>query len=132
VNVKTVGIAALVAILLTAGAYAFAFVTLREGEPREVVVIATAMTFVVDRPGARDTPNPPIVLHAGERVRLVLRNLDPGMRHDLIVEPLNLRTTALDYGESQGIVFKVPLEKGDGEYYCSFHSRLMRGRIEIR
>ncbi len=130
---KTAGIVAVVALLLTAGASAFTFVALRgDGAPREIVLIAKDMAFVADPPTAGQPLNPTIVLHPGERVRLVLRNLDPGMRHDLIVDRLRLRTPALDHGESDEIVFSAPTEPGGWDYHCSFHSRLMRGRIIVR
>jgi plastocyanin len=115
------------------GACAFSFVVLRgEEAPREVVLIAKDMAFVADRPSAAGTFNPTIVLSAGERVRLVVRNLDAGMRHDLIVDRLQLRMPVLDFGESGGLVFTAPTEAGEWDYYCSFHSRLMRGRIVVR
>lgn len=132
VNVKFIAIVVSVAVLLTAGTYAFTFVTLRDGAPREVVLVAKNMSFVADRPGAPDTPNPTLVLYAGERVRLVLRNEDAGMRHDLIVDALGLRTEALGFGESDGIVFRVPDQAGESDYHCSFHAQLMRGKIVIR
>jgi plastocyanin len=131
--VKNSGLIGLVAILLAAGACAFSFVALRgEEAPREVVLIAKDMAFVADRPSAVGALNPTIILSAGERVRLVVRNLDAGMRHDLIVDHLQLRTLALDFGESDGLVFTAPTVAGEWDYYCSFHSRLMRGRIVVR
>ena len=121
-----------IALLLAAGVYAFAFVALPDGAPREVVLVAKNMAFVADRSGAPDTPNPTIVLHPGEKVRLVVRNEDAGMRHDLVMDHLKLRSTALDFGESDALVFRVPNQRGEGDYYCSFHTQLMRGSVVIR
>jgi len=131
--VKTTGIAVVVALILAAGACAFSFVALHgEEAPREVVLIAKDMAFVADRPSAVRTLNPTIVLSAGERVRLVVRNLDAGMRHDLLVDRLGLRTLALDFGESDGLVFTAPLAAREWDSYSSLHSRLLRGRIAVR
>jgi len=123
----------LVVVLLAAGVYAFSSRALRgDGAPREVILVAKDMAFVSEAAGAGDTPNPTIVIRPGERVRLVLMNLDAGMHHDLVVDRLRVRTPALAYGETEAIEFTAPAEEGECDYYCSFHSRLMRGRIVIR
>ncbi len=122
-----------IVVLLAAGAYALSSGALRgDGAPREVILVATDMAFVSQVTGVGGTPNPTIVLHPGERVRLVLLNLDAGMRHDLVVDCLRVRTPALAHGETEAIEFTAPAEVGECDYYCSFHSRLMRGRIVIR
>ena len=54
------------------------------------------------------------------------------MRHDLVADHLGLRTKAIDHGESDALDLRVPNEASEGDYYCSFHSRLMRGRIVVR
>ena len=143
VRVKALGLATLVLLALAAGAYAFTFGARLADGPREIVLIAKRMAFSAPEPpgGAPsapasapsgETPGPTIVLRAGERVRIVLRNQDPGMRHDLVADHLGLRTRALDHGESDEIALRVPNAKSEGDYYCSFHSRLMRGRIVVR
>lgn len=140
-RVKAVGVTTLVLLALAAGAYAFTFGALRADGPREIVVIAKDMAFTSPDPqggappaaaASGETPGPTIVLRAGERVRIVLRNQDPGMRHDLVADHLGLRTEALDHGESDSLDLRVPNEASEGDYYCSFHSRLMRGRIVVR
>ena len=123
----------LVVVLLAAGAYAFSSAALRgDGAPREVILIAKNMVFVSQATGDGRAPNPTIELHPGERVRLVLLNLDAGMRHDLVVDRLRVRTQALAHGEMEAIEFTAPDEAGECDYYCSFHSLLMRGRIVVR
>jgi FtsP/CotA-like multicopper oxidase with cupredoxin domain len=138
---RRIGVATLVLLALAAGAYAFTFGARRADGPREVVLIAKDMVFAAPEPpgGASaaaapsgETPGPTIVLRAGERVRIVLRNQDPGMRHDLVADHLGLRTEAIDHGQTDEVDFRVPNAKSEGEYYCSFHSRLMRGRIVVR
>ena len=138
---KAIGVATILLLALAAGAYAFTFGARRADEPREIVLIAKDMAFTSPgTPGGAspaavpsgETPGPTIVLRAGERVRIVLRNQDPGMRHDLVADHLGLRTEALDHGESDSIDLRVPNEASEGDYYCSFHSRLMRGRIVVR
>ena len=123
----------LVVVLLAACAYAFSSGALRgDAAPREVILIAKDMAFVSQVTGAGATPNPTIVLRPGERVRLVLLNLDAGMRHDLVVDRLGVRAPALAHGETEAIEFTAPAEESECDYYCSFHSRLMRGRIVVR
>jgi plastocyanin len=129
--VKFIAAVVSLAVLLAAGAYAFTFVALREDGTREVVLVAKNMAFVAEGADAQ-TPNPTILLEAGERVRLVLKNEDAGMLHDLVADPLGLRIDALAFGESGGVVIRAPEQKGESDYYCSFHSRLMRGRIVVR
>ena len=48
-------------------------------DPREVTLVTRDMAFYVD---GSDTPNPVLTMHAGETVRVVLRNEDVGMNHN--------------------------------------------------
>jgi plastocyanin len=118
--------------LVAVAACAFAFSARPGGwgqEPREVVLIARDMAFTA--PGQATGPNPTLHLKAGERIRLVLENRDPGMKHDLAVTGLGIRMAVLDYGGIDRRVITVPRAPGEYEYLCSFHARLMRGRIVI-
>ncbi|HEY2956143.1 MAG TPA: cupredoxin domain-containing protein [Candidatus Eisenbacteria bacterium] len=121
----------LLVALLAAFAYAFSSGALRgDEEPREVFLVARNMAFALQGAPER-TPNPTIELRPGERVRFVLINLDPGMRHDLVMDRLEMRTPGLAHGEMAAIEFTAPA-RGESDYYCSFHSVLMRGRIVVR
>ena len=131
-RMKLVAIAGLVALLLAAGAYSFTFALRGESAPREVILVAKDMAFVRGHANAGPAMNPPIVLGAGERVRLVVRNQDPGMKHDFVVDAMGVHSSVLEYGESETIEVTAPAEKGETEYYCSFHALKMRGRIIVR
>ncbi len=128
---RIVGTLGLVLAAVALGAFAFAG---RPGgwgsEPREVVLVARHMVFTAPRQGGG--PNPTLHLKAGERIRLVLENRDPGMRHDLVAPGLGLRTAAVDHAESDRRVFRVTRTAGTYDYYCSFHDRLMRGRMVVK
>ena len=108
---------------------ALAFAGRPGGEPREVLLVARGMVFTA--PGERGGPNPILRLQAGERIRLVLENRDPGMKHDLVAPGLGLKTATVDYAESDRRVFRVPARLGTHDYFCSFHDRLMRGRMVV-
>ena len=120
----------LVVVLLAAlgAAVSFSFQGRRSQEPRTIVLVARDMAFVAE-PAAG--PNPAITLRPGERLRLVLRNQDRGMKHDLAIRTLGLRTRVLDYGESDALVITAPEQPGTLEYFCSFHPFLMRGSLVV-
>jgi plastocyanin len=127
---RFIGWVALLAMVLAAGSFALASrPDAPNAAPREVVLIARDMAFVV--PGGPGGPNPTLRLRAGERVRFVLENRDPGMRHDLVVRGLGLRLAVLAFGESDRQVVTLPQTPGEHEYVCSFHARLMRGCIVV-
>jgi plastocyanin len=96
--------------------------------PREVVIVARGMTFY-----ARDgeEPNPTIRLKAGERVRLVLHNEDPGMSHDLRIADWQLHTRVLNGKSMDAVEFTVPKAPGRHAYNCTPHAEMMRGQIEV-
>lgn len=100
-----------------------------EGVDREIVLEAREMAFFT--PGGHE-PNPPLSLHPGERVRIVLVNRDPGMTHDFAVDDLGVSTPALAGDGSRAAVLLVaPASPGRHDYVCTFHRRLMRGRLEV-
>ena len=101
----------------------------RGGEPREVVLVARDMVFTA--PGIASGPNPTLRLKAGERIRLVLENRDPGMKHDLAAPGLGIRTATVEFAESDRRLVTVPSAPGEYDYFCSFHDRLMRGRMVV-
>ncbi|HIA48976.1 MAG TPA: hypothetical protein EYN90_00070 [Acidobacteria bacterium] len=96
--------------------------------PREIVVVASNMAFYVD--GDAEA-NPRIRMEAGETVRLVLWNEQPGVVHGFVVGAWQLATPRLRGRERDSIVFKVPEAIGHYVYECSPHSAMMRGTIEV-
>jgi plastocyanin len=123
---RTVALVVLLVVALGA-AVSSSFQGLRQG-PRTIVLVARDMAFVT---GPTSAPNPPIELRAGERIRLVIQNQDRGMKHDLAIRALGLRTRTVDYGESDALVLTVPKQPGTLEYLCSFHPFLMRGSLVV-
>ena len=100
---------------------------------REITLIARDMTFFL---GDDPTPNPRLVLQHGEQVRLVLRNDDPGMTHDFAMQGpgrLERASRLIESGDSDRIEFTVPdSARGEYDYLCSSHPRMMRGVVEVR
>ena len=129
----------LLALLLVGGGIALAVQAATRPEPRTVTLLAQGMSFYL--PGDA-TPNPRLVVERGEEVRLVLRNQDRGISHDLAVpdgdggrgEPGELKVTreVRGLGESADLTFRAPEVKGEYEYLCTLHSRMMRGVLEVR
>ena len=108
---------------------AVAFREPSEAAPREIRVVARDMTYYVD---GEKTPNPTLRVKAGERIRLVLRNEDPGMTHDFAVAAWQLGTKTLtEKGEWDAVVFRVPEQRGTIPYQCTPHSEMMKGTISI-
>jgi heme/copper-type cytochrome/quinol oxidase subunit 2 len=97
--------------------------------PREVTLIARGMTFVLA--DELDVPNPVIVLAAGQRVRLVLRNEAPGLLHDFRIPAWRVQLTQIRAGETAEVTFTVPNQPGRYEYLCRPHAELMKGVVEV-
>src|SRR5688500_9320881 len=70
---------------------------------REIRIVARNMTFYVDGNPER---NPAIHVRAGERLRLVFRNDDPGTKHDFVVPSLGVETALLRARTETSIVFR--------------------------
>jgi hypothetical protein len=124
---RVAGLLALAVALVSA--VAFSWRGLRGEEPRTITLVARDMTFLLA--GTARPANPTVTLRSGERVRLVILNQDPGMKHDLVIGSLGLRTRALAPGESDELRFTVPDRATTLEYTCSFHAVLMRGALRI-
>ena len=131
---KAAALSATAAFLATALVLVAAGLGLEAGsearpEAREVRLVARDMAFYL--PGD-DTPNPTLRLAAGERVRIVLENADPGMMHDLVAAGLGVATPLVERGGSAGVELRLPGTPGTHEYLCSLHPVLMRGLVEVR
>lgn len=96
----------------------------------EIRLVVRGMNFYVE---GESQPNPTINVRAGEQVRIVLKNEDPGMRHDFVVEGWKVGTRMLeDRGEQDTITFRAPPETGDQVYHCTPHAIMMRGTIRVQ
>ncbi len=89
---------------------------------RTIVIIAKDMKF--------NETNPTLEVEFGERVRIVFRNEDAGMRHDLVIEDLGFRTPVLQPGQEAIIEF-ISQTEGAFEYFCSIHPISMRGTLLV-
>ncbi len=124
----------LLALLLVGSGIAIGVQAAGHPEPRTVTLLAQGMSFYL--PGD-PTPNPRLVVESGEKIRLVLRNQDRGIPHDVAVpdgEQGNQKISreVRGLGESADLTFRAPEAKGEYEYVCTLHSQMMRGVLEVR
>ena len=97
-------------------------------DPREVTLVTRDMAFYVD---GSDTPNPVLTMHAGETVRVVLRNEDVGMNHNFEIPAWAQAISAPSRGPIASVLIEVPDRPGRHEYICGPHAALMRGVVEV-
>jgi hypothetical protein len=119
--------------LIAAAAVVPIVVASRDGgapaEPRVIRMVVRDMTFYLE---GQDAPNPTLRVRSGEQIRIVLRNEDPGMDHDLVIESWNVATATLKLkGEETAVAFRVPDRRGVVTYTCTPHAEMMRGAIHI-
>lgn len=96
----------------------------------EIRLVVRDMNFYVE---GESQPNPTLSVRAGQQVRLVLKNEDPGMRHDFVVNAWQVGTRVLeDRGEQDTITFRAPSEPGEQVYHCTPHAKMMRGTIRVQ
>lgn len=97
-----------------------------------IQLVAQCMSFrlaeSLDDPKAPD--NPVLRMRAGRTVEIVVRGADQGMKHDLAIPELALRTPLLDLGDTAVLRFTAPAP-GTYEYLCTMHPRVMRGQIVV-
>lgn len=97
--------------------------------PREIRLVVRDMSFYIE---GHDEPNPRLHVRAGEQIRLVLRNEDPGMSHDFAVSRWRVTTPLLSgRGEQAVVAFRVPHQRGTYTYSCTPHAKIMRGEISV-
>jgi hypothetical protein len=125
-------LAPLLALLVACGGV-LAVRAVAQPEPRTVTLLARGMSFYL--PGDA-TPNPRLVVDRGEPLRLVLRNEDRGIPHDLAVRAGDGERKATGVvrgaGETANLTFRAPEAAGEYAYLCTLHSRMMRGVLEVR
>ncbi len=119
---------------IAAGAGALAIVATlaaalpRSGSVREVRLVARQMAYYVE---GQSTPNPTLRFRRGERVRIVVKNEDPGMIHDFGVDAWDARTPRIKPGDAARLTFTVPPQPGETAYACTPHGQMMRGTMTV-
>ena len=111
----------IVAVIWFPTAYGSRPVDYSTGESvRTIVMTAKDMKFDVTT----------ILIAPGESIRIILRNDDPGMKHDLVIPDLGIRTPVLETGEEAVLEFVAP-DFGVLEYFCSMHPVSMFGFLGV-
>ena len=112
-------------LLAAAGVLA---VSASDPQPREIRLVVRNMTYYVE--GERDA-NPTLRMKAGETVRIVLRNEDAGMKHDLVVPDWGSGTGLIPGKREVAVVLHAPSLAGRAVYHCTPHEETMRGTILV-
>lgn len=116
-------------VAVVAGAATLAAVLLPRRAPvHEIRLVVRDMAYYAE---GESTPNPSLQVERGERVRVVLRNDDPGMIHDFGVSAWDARTPSLRTGDEATFEFTAPDQPGETTYACTPHGQTMRGRLTI-
>lgn len=97
-----------------------------------IEIVIEQMTFRTPDAGNPTSmvDNPTLRVRTGQTVEIVLRSLDPGMKHDLVIPDLDLRADAVSDGETSTLRFTAP-QPGTYTYLCSMHPKLMRGAFIV-
>jgi len=120
--VGAVGLLA-VAVLLAATWVALSGASIGETQAvREVVLEARDVAFNAD--------NPTIEARPGERLRIVVRNTDPGVVHSVTIPGLTEDVVHVEYGEQVSLEVTMPAS-GDFEYVCPQHAPKMKGKLVV-
>lgn len=96
---------------------------------RDITLVMKGMAFYL--PEDPSTPNPELVVRAGERVRIVVRNEDRGITHDFAVPALGAALSPIEWSESRAVVFEAPDAAGAYGYECRPHRLMMRGTLRV-
>src|SRR5262245_34848221 len=101
-----------------------------ETRVREIRLVARQMTYYLE---GSNVPNPTLLIRRGDQVRIVLRNDDPGLIHDLGIDAWRMRTQLLDEKtRNVGTVqFQAPDRPAETSYSCTPHGQMMRGTIRV-
>ena len=118
------------AMLLTICVAVGAFISATSRTPtREITLVVRDMAFYLESdPG---TPNPRIEVRAGERVRVVLRNQERGMKHDFAIPALGVGLDPLTWDQRGEVIVHVPEQPGTYQYVCRPHRSMMRGSLHV-
>jgi plastocyanin len=68
----------------------------------------------------------------GERIRIVLRNEDRGIMHDVAVPSLRAAVDPIGWNDSADLTIDAPSTPGTYDYWCRPHMAMMRGTIVVR
>jgi plastocyanin len=98
------------------------------GGAREIHLVARDMAYYLDGQGE---PNPTLVVRRGEQVRILLRNLDPGMSHDFGIRAWKKGTGVINGLGEAAFELRAPRKAGDETYACTPHGEMMRGTIRV-
>lgn len=131
---KTVGIIALVFVLLFAGGIALALFkgnksseVKKEEQAKEAVMEKKEeKTFAVEAVNFAFSPKE-IKVKKGESVKVVLTNKG-SFPHDFVIDELNVKTKQIKAGETDEVTF-VADKSGTFEYYCSVGTHRQQGMI---
>jgi len=94
---------------------------------RQITIVAKDMVFIIESPDSPEQANPSITVKAGQKITIVFRNDDPGMRHDLVIQGMDVHIEAVSCGQTTRLTFTAPRDPSTYVYLCSFHPRRMRG-----
>ena len=83
------------------------------------------------RGAAFSDTNPTIEARVGERIRIRVRNTDPGVLHAIAVPELSPKVQEVKWGETAELEVTATAP-GTYEYKCPQHCPLMRGKIVVR
>ena len=97
---------------------------------REITLVARGMAFFLESDPA--IPNPTLMLKAGERVRITLRNEERGFTHDFAVPAIDAATDLINWNQDADVTFDAPDRPGTYDYVCEPHAMMMRGRIIVQ
>ena len=97
---------------------------------REITLVVKGMAFYLE--GDPATPNPTIVVNAGERIRIVLRNEDRGFSHDFAIPGLDGAVDQVNWNEAASETFDMPDAPGTYDYICHPHRLMMNGTLVVQ
>jgi len=95
----------------------------------QLTLVAKGMAFYLE--DDLNTPNPTIDVKAGQRVRIVVKNQDRGLVHDLAVPVVRALTKDLTWNQAGKVTFTAPKTPGTYEYFCQPHKLMMKGTIRV-
>ena len=97
---------------------------------RDIVLVARRMAF--HEASDSDAINPTLSLPAGGRVRVTLRNEEPGVSHSFAIPAWSVESGSVVGPGVVSVEFVVPRAKGREAYQCTPHATMMRGGIVVR